>query len=107
MTEEKITHPGEKIREAIEELGEITGQPYSVEGIAEHIGVKPETLSAVVNGEKNITPEMAVRLGAAFPLTKSGHWLVLQYLYDWEIATQKVDVSGIKPLRPGIPDLCF
>ena len=54
-------HPGEVIREY---LGEMT-----VSAAAEHLGVGRVTFSRVLNGKAAVSPEMAVRLAAAFGLS--------------------------------------
>jgi len=71
-------HPGEVIREY---LGEVT-----VSAAAEHLGVGRVTLSRVLNGKAAVSPEMAVRLAAAFGTSSPEVWLRLQAKYDlWQI----------------------
>jgi len=54
-------HPGEIIRElCLEPLG------LSVTAAAEALGVSRKTLSAILNGQAGISPEMAIRLSIAF-----------------------------------------
>jgi antitoxin HigA-1 len=45
------------------------------------LGVTRNTLSELVNGERGISPEMAVRLSKVFGGTEEG-WLVQQAQYD-------------------------
>jgi len=71
-------HPGEVIREY---LGEVT-----VSAAAEHLGVGRVTLSRVLNGKAAVSPEMAVRLAAAFGTSSPEVWLRLQAKCDlWQI----------------------
>ena len=71
-------HPGEVIREY---LGEI-----SVAAAATHLGVGRVTLSRVMNGKAAVSPEMAVRLAAAFGTSSPEVWLGMQAQYDlWQI----------------------
>ena len=71
-------HPGEVIREY---LGEMT-----VSAAAEHLGVGRVTFSRVLNGKAAVSPEMAVRLAAAFGTSSPEVWLRMQAKYDlWKI----------------------
>jgi addiction module HigA family antidote len=71
-------HPGEVIREY---LGEMT-----VSAAAEHLGVGRVTFSRVLNGKAAVSPEMAVRLAAAFGTSSPEVWLRMQAKYDlWQI----------------------
>jgi addiction module HigA family antidote len=72
-------HPGEVIREY---LGEMT-----VSAAAEHLGVSRVTFSRVLNGKAAVSPEMAVRLAAAFGTSSPEVWLRMQGQYDlWQIS---------------------
>lgn len=65
ITEFNMTpsHPGEFIREdVLEELG------ISVTRAAEILGVRRATLSALLNGNASLSPEMALRVEKAFGL---------------------------------------
>ena len=58
------SHPGEFIREdVLEELG------ISVTRAAEILGVRRATLSALLNGNASLSPEMALRVEKAFGLS--------------------------------------
>ncbi|MDY7003954.1 MAG: HigA family addiction module antitoxin [Cyanobacteriota bacterium] len=72
-------HPGEVLKElCIEPLN------LTVTEVAEALGVSQETLSAILNGEANINPEMAIRLSKAFG-TSAQSWLNQQTQYDlWQ-----------------------
>ena len=74
-------HPGEVIREY---LGDV-----SVSEAARHLGVGRVTFSRVLNGKAAVSPEMAVRLAAAFGTSSPEVWLRLQAKYDiWQVQTR-------------------
>jgi addiction module HigA family antidote len=82
-------HPGEVIREY---LGEMT-----VSAAAEHLGVGRVTFSRVLNGKAAVSPEMAVRLAAAFGTSSPEVWLRMQAKYDlWQIG--KCNTIRVHPL---------
>ena len=60
-------HPGELIRETLDGIFEETGKRLTVEQVANALGTTRKTLSAIINGKSAILPEMAIRLGTAFP----------------------------------------
>jgi addiction module HigA family antidote len=71
-------HLGEVIREY---LGNI-----SVSAAAQHLGVGRVTLSRVLNGKAAVSPEMSIRLAAAFGTSSPEVWLRMQAQYDlWQI----------------------
>jgi addiction module HigA family antidote len=91
-------HPGELIREAIEGLREETGQKFTIEEVAQRLGITRKTLSALINCKQKLTPEVAVRLEAAFPNTSAQFWLNVQENYDLAKAKKTIDVSKVRPL---------
>ena len=88
-------HPGEVIREF---LGEMT-----VSAAAKHLGVGRVTLSRVLNGKAAVSPEMAVRLAAAFGTSSPEVWLGMQAQYDlWQIRrSNRIRVKLLPHLQPG------
>lgn len=86
-------HPGEVIREY---LGEMT-----VSAAAEHLGVGRVNFSRVLNGKAAVSPEMAVRLAAAFGTSSPEVWLRLQAKYDiWQVQTRsKIRVGLLANLQ--------
>jgi antitoxin HigA-1 len=68
-------HPGGVIRDCIEDLG------LSVTEASVILDVTRPTLSRVINGHSAISPEMALRLSAAFGSTAE-FWLRMQTAYD-------------------------
>ncbi len=86
-------HPGEVIREY---LGEMT-----VSAAANHLGVGRVTFSRVLNGKAAVSPEMAVRLAAAFGTSSPEVWLRMQAKHDlWQIGKlNKIRVSPLPHLQ--------
>ncbi len=72
-------HPGEYIREALDDLG------LTQAALAKSLGVSAMRISHVVREERPITAELALRLGQAFGQSPQ-YWLNLQTDYDLKIA---------------------
>ena len=68
-------HPGYYILENIDELG------YSQEEFAQRLGVTPKTISVIVNGQNNLTREIAEKLSRMLG-TSVELWLNLQKKYE-------------------------
>ncbi|HEY6982592.1 HigA family addiction module antitoxin [Reyranella sp.] len=68
-------HPGELLKDNVDELG------LSVAEAAKGLGVTRQQLYNVINGKSAITPEMAVRLEKALGGT-ADLWLRMQVNYD-------------------------
>lgn len=73
------THPGEYIREALEELG------MTQAALAKALGISAMRISHLVREDRPVTAELALRLGAAFGQTPQ-YWLNLQAAYDLKLA---------------------
>jgi len=86
-------HPGEVIREY---LGEMT-----VSAAAKHLGVSRVTFSRVLNGKAAVSPEMALRLAAAFGTSSPEVWLRMQAQYDlWQITKRsRIRVTPLPRLQ--------
>jgi addiction module HigA family antidote len=86
-------HPGRILRRQLDAL------EMSARKFAEHIGVPPNAVTAILNGERSVTAQMAIRLGRAFGTTPQ-FWLNLQTLYDLKRATADMpaEVSNIHQL---------
>ena len=73
------SHPGDYIRtEVIEELG------LNVTRAAEILGVRGATLSALLNGNASLSPEMALRIEKAFDVSMD----MLLRMQAWYKASQ-------------------
>ena len=75
MPMKKPNHPGDIIRECLDEL------KITVTEGAKALGVTRATLSRILNARASVSPEMAVRLEKALG-SSAGFWLRLQLNYD-------------------------
>jgi addiction module HigA family antidote len=79
-------HPGEFLREILDEMG------LSQAALAQAIGISPMRVSHVLNGSRPITAELALRLSRAFGQTPQ-YWLNLQMDYDLKTALTELQDS--------------
>ena len=82
-------HPGEIIRDLYLEPLDLT-----VTQAAAGLGVTRKTLSLLLNGHANISPEMAVRLSKVFGRSAES-WLQLQMQYDLARARERVNTEDL------------
>ena len=83
MSMKNPPHPGLSVRyDCLEPLG------LSVADAAKKLGVGYKELSAIVNGQAGISPEMAIRLDKAFG-GGATTWYRMQAAYDLAQAMQK------------------
>jgi addiction module HigA family antidote len=83
-------HPGEHLAEELKELG------ISASEFARKLGVPANRITALLNGQRSITADTALRLARFFG-TGPNFWLNLQNLYDLRIAEQRFDPSNPPP----------
>lgn len=85
------THPGEVLAEEFME-------PFalSARALAAALGVPPNRVTAIVNGDRSVTADTAIRLGRYFGTT-SQFWLNLQQARDLSVAETAKDYREIKP----------
>lgn len=81
-----MVHPGEILRDELEALS------MSARKFADHIRVPPNAVTAILNGQRGITAQMALRLGQAFG-TGPGYWMRLQGMY--EVKRARVELAGM------------
>ncbi|WP_367389056.1 HigA family addiction module antitoxin [Lewinella sp. LCG006] len=74
-----VTHPGEDLREKLEEL------QMSPKEFAVRCGKPTQTISEVMNGKSAITPDMAIQFESVLQIPAS-YWLQRQYHYDEAVA---------------------
>jgi addiction module HigA family antidote len=84
-------HPGEHLAEELNELG------MSASELARKLGVPTNRITAILNGQRSISADTALRLAHFFG-TSANFWLNLQVLYDLRIAEQNTDHT-IRPPR--------
>jgi antitoxin HigA-1 len=87
-------HPGELIRDCLDELG------VNVTEGAKALGVTRATLSRILNRKAGVSAEMAVRLEKALGST-AGFWLRMQVNYD--LAQIQARSGKIHARRLGAP----
>ena len=85
-------HPGEFLKEALNELG------ASQSEFARVIGVSAMRISHIVNGTRPVTAELALLIGRAFGQSPQ-YWLNLQAAYDLKIAEQEIR-GRLRAMRP-------
>ncbi len=86
-------HPGEHLAEQLEELG------MSAAELARQLKVPTNRITAILNGQRAITGDTALRLGHFFG-TSAEFWMNLQKLYELRIAEQKTGnvIEGLPTL---------
>ena len=87
----KPVHPGEILRDEMAEL------KLSANRFAEMLHVPTNRITAILNGQRGITADTALRLSVFFG-TSAEFWLKLQNIYDLKIVEMKVG----KKIRKGI-----
>jgi len=86
-------HPGEFIREVYLEPFELTGRQ-----LAAKLDVSPSTLNRILNGNSNISSEMALRLSKALGRSAES-WLAMQDNYNLWQARQTVNLDGVEKIE--------
>ena len=76
-------HPGEHLAEELKELSISTAE------LARQIDVPVNRVTAIINGQRAITADTALRLGHWFG-TSPEFWLNLQKLYELRLAREEV-----------------
>src|SRR5579864_3262150 len=79
-------HPGEHLAEELKTLD------MSAAGLARKIDVPTNRVTQILNGERSITGDTALRLAHFFGTTPE-FWLNLQSLYELRVAQQKAGKS--------------
>ncbi len=76
-------HPGEHLAEELGELG------MSAAELARQIDVPVNRVTGIINGQRGITADTALRLGHWFG-TSPAFWMNLQQLYELRLAEAEV-----------------
>jgi addiction module HigA family antidote len=86
-------HPGEHLAEQLEALG------LSAAELARQLKVPTNRITAILNGQRAITGDTALRLGHFFG-TSAEFWMNLQKIYELRIAEQKTGnaIEGLPTL---------
>ena len=87
-------HPGEHLAEELKELN------MSAADLARQIQVPTNRITQILNRQRAITADTALRLGHFFD-TSAEFWLNLQKLYELRIAEQKAgkEISALPRLK--------
>ena len=80
------THPGTHLAEELSELGVTPSE------LARQIAVPVNRITAIINGQRSVTADTALRLGHWFNMSPE-FWLNLQKLYDLRRAQQEVGAA--------------
>jgi addiction module HigA family antidote len=76
-------HPGEHLAEELKEIG------ISAAELARQIEVPVNRVTGIINGQRGVTADTALRLGHWFG-TSPEFWLNLQQLYELRLAREEV-----------------
>ena len=87
------THPGEILLEEFMKPMGITARK-----LAADIDVSPSRISELVNGQRPVTADTALRLGLFFGM-EPRFWLNLQSEYDMRIATRELKTKIASRIR--------
>ena len=79
-------HPGEYLRDALGDMA------LTQVAFANAIGVSTARVSRLLNAQRPVTAELALRFGIAFNQTPQ-YWLNLQAAYDLKVAQTKLKDS--------------
>ena len=90
MTMHNPPHPGEILKEFY-----LNPLHLTVTEAASGLKITRKTLSALLNGRAGISPEMSLKLAAAFDTTPE-HWLNLQQSHTLWKARQEIDLRTIR-----------
>ncbi len=82
----KAIHPGEHLAEELKELN------MSAAALARQLEVPTNRVTGILNGERGITGDSALRLAHFFG-TSAEFWLNLQTLYELRLAEHKAGKS--------------
>lgn len=79
----ELTTPGEVLKEDFLDAMGLTAYE-----LAKGIGVDPMRISRIINGNRKITADTALRFSRYFG-TSAEYWINLQSLYDLDVAKEK------------------
>lgn len=93
MKKIKPVHPGEYLRELLDELD------VSAYALAKHIGVSQMRLSHILRGQRPLSADIALLLERAFGQSAQ-YWINLQARYDLDIAQDRISVRTLSRIAP-------
>ena len=88
-------HPGDHLAEELRELD------MSASELARKLDVPPNRITAILNGQRGLTGDTALRLAHFFG-TSAQFWLNLQSLYELRLAEQRAGtaIHALPRLKP-------
>lgn len=86
-------HPGEVLREELDAIG------LSASAVAEAVDIPVNRITAILNGDRGITADTALRLGRYFETTAQ-FWLNLQQTWQIRLAETTTDASTLGRIVP-------
>lgn len=87
------THPGKALERQLKRFG------LQKKMTAENLRIARTTLYRIIDGDLDITPDLALKLEAAFDLS-AAYWLNLQMEYDLWCARKSANLCGIERMVP-------
>jgi antitoxin HigA-1 len=95
MAAMRAIHPGEILREDVLKPLDVSAKKF-----AEMIGVPPNRVSAIVNEERAITADTALRIARLLGMQPE-YWMRLQARYDLQTqqAAAGKEISKVRPLK--------
>ena len=85
-------HPGEHLAEELKEIG------FSAAELARQIAVPINSITGIINGQRGVTADTALRLGHWFG-TSPQFWMNLQQMYELRVAEREVGAQIATLLR--------
>jgi antitoxin HigA-1 len=86
-------HPGEILKDELDDLG------LSASAFAKQISVPVNRVTSIINGQRSITADTALRLARFFG-TSPEFWLNLQTSYDLKITLEMNGPKIMKEVQP-------
>ena len=86
-------HPGEVLREELDAIG------LSASAVAEAVDIPVNRITAILNGDRGITADTALRLGRHFDTTAQ-FWLNLQQTWQLRLAETTTGASTLARIVP-------
>lgn len=88
-------HPGEILRDELEDLG------LSANAMAQALDVPANRVSAILNGQRSITADTALRLSRFFGTTPQV-WMNLQKTYELRVAEIESGKAIARKVKPWV-----
>lgn len=86
-------HPGEILKEELEELS------MSANALAEKLAVPSNRVSAILNGQRGVTADTALRLSRYLGTTPE-FWINLQKTYELRLAEAEAGATIAEQVQP-------